>query len=106
VIPVSDADRSDARDLIQSRGQPTNRPCAPDFDSECYNPLCWQVAKRGLVDFLGMILPSCAAALACLGARLTSSAQRLALDLNPAHRKFLTVVQTARISLKAPRRAS
>jgi len=44
VIAISDADRSDARDLIQSRGQPTNRPCASDIDSECYNPLCWQVA--------------------------------------------------------------
>jgi hypothetical protein len=32
VISISDADRSDARDLVQSRGQPPDRPRAADFD--------------------------------------------------------------------------
>jgi hypothetical protein len=44
VISISDLDCSDARYLVQSRRQPPDRPRATDFDSERYNPLCWQVA--------------------------------------------------------------
>jgi hypothetical protein len=34
VIAISDADRSDARDLIQSRGELPDRPRAADFYQE------------------------------------------------------------------------
>jgi hypothetical protein len=77
VIAISDADRSDARDLIQSRGELPDRPRAADFYQERYNPLPRQLVQRRLVDFFGMILPACAAALACLGARLTLVANGL-----------------------------
>jgi hypothetical protein len=43
VIPISDADRSDALDLRQSRRQPADGPRAADFDEERYDPLSWQL---------------------------------------------------------------
>jgi hypothetical protein len=52
-------------------------------------PSLGSLPKGASVDFLVMILPARAAAFARLGARLTLVAQRLAFDLNAAHRKFL-----------------
>jgi hypothetical protein len=89
VMAISDADRSDALNLSQSRRQLADGPRAADFDEERNNPFSWQVAQPRLVDFFGMIFPASAATLARLGARLVFAAQRLAFDLNTAHRKFL-----------------
>jgi hypothetical protein len=84
VVPVSDADRCDAFELSQSR-QPADGPRAADFDGEGYDPLFWQLPQWSLIDFVGMILPACAAALGGLDARLAFAPRRLALNLNTAH---------------------
>ena len=46
MIAISDADRSDARDRIQSRGELPDRPRAADFYQERYNPLARQLVQR------------------------------------------------------------